>query len=142
MGVLLATSATVNADIGDSIENYFDDLGGFFKQKGNEWAQDWKTGLSGAIGKLSDTTKTKLEEIFNGTKGDAIIRKLKEYVNTANNQKNAKLEQLKQDDDMKEVLALLQIKNGNNNNKGNGGPAPLALSGLLASAMMSLFILF
>merc|ERR1712029_792257 len=132
MGVLLATSATVNADIGDSIENYFDDLGGFFKQKGTEWAQDWKTGLSGAIGKLSDATKTKLEEIFNGTKGPAIINKLKEYANAANNQKNAKLEELKQDDDMAEVLALLQIKDGNNNNnnnnnnKANGGPAPLA----------------
>ena len=132
--VLLATSATVNADIGDSIENYFDDLGGFFKQKGTEWAQDWKTGLSGPIGKLSDATKTKLEEIFNGTKGPAIINKLKEYANAANNQKNAKLEQLKQDDDMAEVLELLQTK--------NGGPAPLALSGLLATAMMSLFMLF
>ena len=132
--VLLATSATVNADIGDSIENYFDDLGGFFKQKGTEWAQDWKTGLSGAIGKLSDATKTKLEEIFNGTKGDAIMKKLKDFFDTADDQRKAKLEELKKDEEMAEVLALLQ--------KANGGPAPLALSGLLATAMMSLFILF
>ena len=133
--VLLATSATVNAgDIGDSIENYFDDLGDFFKQKGTEWAQDWKTGLSGGLEKLSDATKTKLKAIFDGTKGDAIMNKLKGYFNTADAQKKAKLEQLKQDEDMKEVLALLQTK--------NGGPAPLALSGLLATAMMSLFILF
>ena len=132
--VLLATSATVNAGLDDKIEDLASGLGDFFKQKGNEWKQNWETGLTGAFANLTDATKTKLKAIFDGTKGDAIMNKLKEFVNTADAQKNAKLEELKKDEEMAEVLALLQTK--------NGGPAPLALSGLLATAMMSLFILF
>ena len=129
--VLLATSATVNAGLDDSIENYFDDLGDFFKDKGEDWLDSWKTDFEKTLANVDAQVKQQIIDLFKGTTGKALLKKVKAW-----SAKNAteKKQELENDDDLKEIVALLQ--------QANGGPAPLALSGLLATAMMSLFMLF
>ena len=140
--VLLATSASVNADLGDLFENTFDDLGDFFKDKGQDWVDSWKTSLENVLSGLDVHVRQQVIKLFEGTKGKNLMRKLKNFVGLNATEKKRELEN---DEDLKEVLALLQkggSNNNDNNNKGNGGPGPLALSGFLTTAMMSLFMLF
>ena len=132
--VLLATSASVNAGLDDVIENYVEDLGDFFKDKGQDWLDNWEASISTLLNKVDQATKTALKKLFEGTNGDALIAKLKQWKNWTPTKRDQELEN---DEDLKQVLTLLQ-KGG----KGNGGPGPLALSGFLTTAMMSLFMLF
>ena len=125
--VLLATSATVNADA----EDYFEKWGDFFQDKGEDWLDSWKTDFEKTLANVDASVKQQISDLFKGTTGKALRNKVKAWF-----AKNAteKKRELENDDDLKEIVALLQ--------QANGGPAPLALSGLLATAMMSLFILF
>ena len=132
--VLLATSASVNADLGDVVENYFEGLGDFFEDKGQDWLDNWEASISTLLNKVDQATRTALKKLFEGTNGDALIDKLKQWKNWTHEKRN---QELASDDDLKKVLVLFQ-KGG----KGNGGPGPLALSGFLTTAMMSLFMLF
>ena len=131
--VLLATSASVNADLGDVIENYFEGLGDFFEDKGQDWLDNWEASISTLLNKVDQASRTALKKLFEGTNGDALIAKLKQWKNWTPTKRDQELEN---DEDLKQVLALLQ-KGGK-----NGGPGPLALSGFLTTAMMSLFMLF
>ena len=126
--VLLATSATVNAGLDDEIEEKFKDLGDFLAEKG-------LGKISDVLKKLDEAAKTELKEFATTVKGAALLLKLKTYKTIYKNNQE-KLNELKQDDDYKELMDILDKA------KANGGPAPLALSGLLATAMMSLFMLF
>ena len=126
--VLLATSATVNAGLDDEIKENFKDLGDFLPEKG-------LGKISDVLKKLDEAAKTELKEFATTAKGVALFVKLKVYKTIYKNNQE-KLNELKQDDDFQELMAILDKA------KANGGPAPLALSGLLATAMMSLFILF
>ena len=126
--VLLATSATVNAGLDDEIKEKFGDLGDFLAEKG-------LGKISDVLKKLDEAAKTELKEFATTAKGVALFVKLKVYKTIYKNNQE-KLNELKQDDDFKELMAILDKA------KANGGPAPLALSGLLATAMMSLFMLF
>ena len=127
--VLLATSATVNAGLDDEIKEKFEDLGDFLAEKG-------LGKISDVLKKLDEAAKTELKNFAISAKGLALWAKLKVYKAIYKNNQE-KLNELKQDDDYKELMAIL-----NKAKASNGGPAPLALSGLLATAMMSLFMLF
>ena len=126
--VLLATSATVNAGLDDEIEGKFEEFGDFLAEKG-------LGKISDVLKKLDEAAKTELKNFATSAKGLALFVKLKAYKTIYKNNQE-KLNELKQDDDYKELMAILDKA------KANGGPAPLALSGLLATAMMSLFMLF
>ena len=99
--VLLATSASVNAGLDDVFEKYFEGLGDFFEDKGQDWLDNWEASISTLLNKVNQATRTALKELFEGTNGDALIAKLKQWKNWTKTQRNQELEN---DEDLKEVL--------------------------------------
>ena len=79
---------------------------------------------------MDAAAKNELKEFMTGKQ--TLLNKLKNFDET-------KKKELQNDGDFKELMRLLKKAQAS-----NGGPAPLALSGLLATAMMSLclFMLF
>jgi len=97
--VLLATSATVNAGLDDEIKEKFKDLGDFLAEKG-------LGKISDVLKKLDEAAKTELKEFATTAKGVALFVKLKVYKTIYKNNQE-KLNELKQDDDFKELMDIL-----------------------------------